>query len=125
MADLAAQRARPEDLREMKQAIDAMNANIASPEKYIEADLAFHLALAEATRNEMFPLLIAVMVDLLRQSRRMIFKVPGAPERGQAWHKLIYEAVKNGDALAARQAMQKHMQQVAEDTQADELEESR
>lgn len=121
VAGLAAQRATTEDLGKLKQAIEEMEDNIDSPDEYIEADLDFHRALAEATRNEIFLLLIDVMVDLLRESRRMIFQVPGAPGRGQTWHWLIYEAVKKGDAAAAREVMGKHMRQVTEDAKKAEL----
>ena len=45
----------------------------------------------------------------------MIHHVLGAPERGQAWHRLIAESVEKRDALGASDAMAKHMEQVAED----------
>jgi GntR family transcriptional repressor for pyruvate dehydrogenase complex len=115
IAGLAAQHASAESIKEMKQAVEEMDENISSPERYIAADLNFHLALARATQNKMFPLLIEVIVDLLQESRRLIYHVPGAPERGQAWHRLIAESVEKRDALGANDAMAKHMQQVAED----------
>jgi len=118
VACLAAQRAKPEHLAEMKRAIQEMDSNIKSAERYVAADMDFHLALAKATRNEMFPLLIEVLADLLRESRHMIFQVAGAPERGQLWHQRIYEAVMGHDTVAAREAMHQHMQQVAEDARA-------
>ncbi len=118
IAFLAAQRANTENLAEMKQAIQAMDDNIAVPESYIDADMAFHLAIAQAAQNAMFPLLTEVLADLLRESRLMIFEVPGAPERGQSWHRKIYEAVEKQDAVAAREAMRQHMQQVTEDAEA-------
>jgi GntR family transcriptional repressor for pyruvate dehydrogenase complex len=118
MAELAARRATPENLVEMKQAIADMDRHISSPEEYIAADLNFHLALAKATRNGMFPLLIEVVVDLLQQSRRLIFRVAGAPERGQHWHRLIHEAIEAGDTGRAREAMRQHLEQVANDASA-------
>lgn len=118
IATLAAQRATSEDLAEMQQAIAAMDRDIDSPESYIAADQTFHAALARGTQNSMFPLLIDVIADLLQESRRVIFsQVPGAPARGQFWHRRIHEAVKNHDEEAAREAMRAHMQQVSEDAQ--------
>jgi GntR family transcriptional repressor for pyruvate dehydrogenase complex len=121
IAGLAAQRARAEDLEEMGQALEEMDRHITSPDEYIEADLAFHSALAKATRNEIFCLLERLIADLLRESRRMIYRVPGAAERGQNWHRLIYKAVEGADGAAAREAMRKHMQQVTEDAKVGEL----
>ncbi len=118
IAFLAAQRATPDSFEEMQQAILDMDQSIDIPEDYIAADMEFHLALAKAAQNEMFPMLIEVLADLLRESRKMIFQVAGAPKRGQLWHRRIYEAVKEHDAHAAREAMQQHMQQVAEDAKA-------
>ena len=118
IAFLAAQRATPEDFEELNQAIQEMDESIDSPEGYIAADMDFHLALARAAQNGMFPLLIEVLADLLRESRQMIFQVTGAPQRGQLWHRRICEAVRKQDAVAAREAMREHMQQVAEDAKA-------
>jgi GntR family transcriptional repressor for pyruvate dehydrogenase complex len=120
IAGLAALRASKDDLEEMRQAIQDMETFIDSPDDYIEADLAFHSVLARATENEIFSLLGSVITDLLQESRRTIFQVPGAPERGQDWHRLIYQAIENGDPDAARENMRKHMQQVTEDAKVAE-----
>jgi GntR family transcriptional repressor for pyruvate dehydrogenase complex len=119
IAALAAQRAAAKDLAEMGRAIEAMDQGIDSPEEYISADQAFHAALARATQNSLFPLLINVIADLLQESRRIIFhQVPGAPQRGQYWHRQIYAAVEQHQWQAAREAMRFHMQQVSEDAEA-------
>ena len=112
---LAAQKAEDADLEKLKHAIAKMDENIESPDGFIEADLSFHQCLAEATGNKLFPLLIEVMADLLREERRRIFRTAGAPERGQAWHRRIYEAVEQRDVTAARIAMERHLEQVYKD----------
>jgi GntR family transcriptional regulator, transcriptional repressor for pyruvate dehydrogenase complex len=117
-AALAAQRAQPQDLQEMHRAVAEMDLNIDRAQAYIDADQTFHLAIARAARNEMFPLLIEAVAGYLEASRLMIFKVPGAPQRGQAWHRKLCEAIEQHDAAGARQAMREHMTQVAEDVQA-------
>jgi DNA-binding FadR family transcriptional regulator len=117
-AGLAAERAQSEDLEEMCRAIEEMDRNIDLAQPYIAADQAFHLAIARAARNEMFPLLIEAVSGYLEASRLMIFKVQGAPQRGQAWHRKLYAAIERRDAIAARQAMREHMIQIATDVQA-------
>jgi GntR family transcriptional regulator, transcriptional repressor for pyruvate dehydrogenase complex len=117
-AALAAQRAQPEDLHGMRTAIAEMDRNIDRAQPYIDADQAFHLAVARAARNEMFPLLIEAVAGYLEASRLMIFKVPGAPQRGQDWHRRLVAVIEQRDAAGARQAMRQHMIQVAEDVQA-------
>jgi GntR family transcriptional repressor for pyruvate dehydrogenase complex len=120
IVDLAARRATPDDLAHMKRALDEMEVSLADPDRYIEADLVFHFALAGAAKNPLFSQLVSAMVDALRGSRQTIFRVPGAPGRGQSWHRLIYEAVKRGDSQAACEVMRKHMQQVMEDANVGE-----
>lgn len=87
-----------------------------SPEHFIEADLDFHLALAEGTGNTLIPFLIDPIVGLMREQRTRIFNVPGGPARGQLHHKRILLAVRNRDPEAARQAMREHLKQVREDS---------
>ena len=116
-AALAAQRAEAEDLAEMRDAMEEMDRHIDQAQVYIDADQAFHLAIARAARNEMFPLLLDAVGGYLKASRMMIFRAPGAPQRGQEWHRRLITAIERHDAAAARQAMREHMTQVAEDVQ--------
>jgi DNA-binding FadR family transcriptional regulator len=88
------------------------------PDAFIEADLDFHLALAEAAANPLILSLIDSIVGLLREQRMGIFYVHGGPERGQFHHKRILEAVENHDPDKAREAMRAHLRQVREDTHA-------
>ena len=117
IATFAASRAQPHEIAELAAAIQAMDESGDSAEKYVEADQAFHFALARASRNELFPLLLEAISDYLEASRLMIFDVPGAPQRGQGWHRRIHQAIERHDRSAARQAMREHMKQVAEDAQ--------
>jgi GntR family transcriptional repressor for pyruvate dehydrogenase complex len=118
IASLAATRAGEDHLQAMHNAVEAMDAAMESPEQFIEADLDFHLALAEGTGNALIPFLIDPIVGLMREQRTRIFNVPGGPARGQMHHKRILEAVTRGDPEAARQAMRDHLKQVREDSAA-------
>jgi GntR family transcriptional repressor for pyruvate dehydrogenase complex len=117
IAGLAAQKATPTDLEKMRQAIAEMDATVSpfSQAEFIKADTAFHAALAEATHNSVFPLLMDMLMDLLEEPRFLMSQTPGVPARSQVHHKQIFESVQRGDAATARQAMWQHTQQVAED----------
>jgi DNA-binding FadR family transcriptional regulator len=93
-----------------------MDAAKGDPEAYIEADLDFHLALAEAADNAIILSLIDSIVGLLREQRMGIFQVDGGPERGQYHHKRILEAIEHRDPVGAREAMKAHLKQVREDS---------
>lgn len=118
IAARAAARAEPKHLQALREAIAAMDAARDNAEAFIEADLDFHLALAEAAGNPIILTLIDSIVGLLREQRTRIFFVPGGPERGQAHHKRILDAVERRDPEAARQAMRAHLEQVRRDAEA-------
>jgi GntR family transcriptional regulator, transcriptional repressor for pyruvate dehydrogenase complex len=117
IAALAAKRARQDNITAMQAAVKTMDLNMQSAENYIEADLDFHLALAEASNNAIVLALIDSFVDLLREQRMRIFIVEGGPQRGQFHHKRILEAVIAHHAEAAREEMRRHLRQVREDSQ--------
>ncbi len=118
IAALAALRATQADIDAMAGAVAAMDTALEDADAFIEADLDFHLALAEGTGNAIFPMLIDPMVDLLREQRGRIFQVPGGASRGQVHHKRILEAITRRDPEAARAAMRDHLRQVREDGEA-------
>src|SRR5258708_37697776 len=109
IAGMAATRADAEDLASMREQIGAMDEARKDPDAFIEADLDFHLALAEAAANPLILSLIDSIVGLLREQRMGIFQVEGGPERGQYHHNKILEAIEHRDALGVRGAMQAHL----------------
>ena len=115
IAAQAAIRATEDQIAVMQAAVTAMDAALHDAKIFIEADLDFHLALAEATQNALVPTLLDFIVALLREQRTRIF-VEGGAERGQLHHKRILAAVKVRNADAAREAMQDHLKQVREDS---------
>lgn len=100
----------------MREAVAAMDVSLHDPDGYIEADLDFHLALAEAVGNPLILSLLDSIVGLLREQRSRIFKVVGGPERGQYHHKRILAAIETRDPEAAREAMRAHLTQVLTDS---------
>jgi GntR family transcriptional regulator, transcriptional repressor for pyruvate dehydrogenase complex len=117
IAAMAAERVTDEDLTAMREAIAVMDGAQENAEVYIEADLDFHLALAEAAANPLILSLIDSIVGLLRTERIRIFKVEGGPQRSQVHHKRILSAVERRDPEMARCAMRAHLEQVREDSQ--------
>lgn len=116
IAALAAVRADDQDLATMREALEVMDQAGRDSDAYIEADLDFHLALAEAAANPIVLSLIDSIVGLLREQRLRIFQVGGGPERGQYHHKRILEAIRRHDSQGARDAMRTHLSQVREDS---------
>jgi GntR family transcriptional repressor for pyruvate dehydrogenase complex len=117
IAAMAAERVQNEDLVALREAVAVMDRSQKQPEAYIEADLDFHLALAEAAANPLILSLIDSIVGLLREQRIRIFNVEGGPQRGQFHHKRILEAIERRDPEMARSAMRAHLEQVRQDSQ--------
>jgi GntR family transcriptional regulator, transcriptional repressor for pyruvate dehydrogenase complex len=118
IAALAATRVQEAELVTMREAVAVMDKAGKDPDAYIEADLDFHLALAEGASNPLILSLLDSIVGLLREQRLRIFRVPGGPERGQVHHKRILDAVERRDAEKAREAMREHLEQVRDDGRA-------
>jgi GntR family transcriptional repressor for pyruvate dehydrogenase complex len=116
IAALAAMRIQESEIATMREAVAIMDTAGQDPDAYIEADLDFHLALAEGAANPLILSLIDSIVGLLREQRLRIFRVSGGPERGQVHHKKILDAIERRDSDKARDAMKLHLEQVRDDS---------
>lgn len=120
IAARAATRITEEFIATMQEAVNVMEEATAADnsEIFVEADLDFHLVLAESTQNAVIPVLMDSIIDLLREQRKRTGLTVGGLRRGQSHHKKILEAITRHDPEAARMAMQSHLQQVREDSKA-------
>lgn len=120
IAEIAAENATEADIEAMQNAINVMDDAMDDVDRFITADHEFHLALARATKNKLIFELIGSIVNLLSEQRRHIFLAgSGGPERGQAHHKRILQAVLAHDSQAAHDLMVEHLKQVRRDTVED------
>jgi GntR family transcriptional repressor for pyruvate dehydrogenase complex len=115
VAQRAAQRAKKTDLEAMRAAIDNMRSHPDLPQGYVDADLSFHRALAEATGNPLWIGLLNSLNDLLRQYRIEGFRGKASALRAADQHKQILDAVQKHDPAVASQAMQRHLQRSRQD----------
>jgi GntR family transcriptional regulator, transcriptional repressor for pyruvate dehydrogenase complex len=120
IAALAATRIDEQHIAAMRDAFNVMDRSREDPVAFIEADLDFHLSLAEAVANPLILSLIDSIVGLLREQRMRIFYVEGGPERGQYHHKRILDAIEQHNAEKARASMRAHLLQVREDSKSSE-----
>jgi GntR family transcriptional repressor for pyruvate dehydrogenase complex len=115
IAALAANRATEEQIMTIQETVATMENAMEDPNTFVEADLDFHLALAQATNNALIPALIDSLIDLLRQHRMRAAAVEGALQRGQPFHKLIIDAIRRKDEDSAREAMRAHLKQIRQE----------
>jgi GntR family transcriptional repressor for pyruvate dehydrogenase complex len=111
IAAKAAENATHDHIKTMQDALRRMEESLDKPEEFIEADLDFHTALAEATGNEIFLVIIHPVIDLLQDARRIAISTAGSGRRAQSYHRLIFEHIKAGKPEEAEKAMKSHLDQ--------------
>jgi GntR family transcriptional repressor for pyruvate dehydrogenase complex len=115
IAAKAAERATVPQIARLEALVVEMDTVLRQPEKFIAADFAFHMVLAEASQNPLLPTIMNSVVDLLQEQRQRIYKSDGGQIRAQRHHRLILTAVSQKDPAAAYTAMAAHLTQVRED----------
>jgi GntR family transcriptional regulator, transcriptional repressor for pyruvate dehydrogenase complex len=111
VARLAAQRRSDRDLAALRDPMRRMAAAEASHAEFVDADVAFHLRLAEATGNTALREIVSGIQALLRAWIGRVIEAAGTTERSYQEHVPIFEAVERGDAEGAAAAMRQHMHQ--------------
>ena len=117
IAAKAAEGARSENIQEMEDALHTVDQALADPDEYNQADWAFHAALAKATGNDLYLVMLHPIIDLLQDLMSLAHQAPGSPERQQVFHWMVFEHVKGGQAAEARESMRMHLEQVWLDIQ--------
>ncbi len=115
VAALAASRRTEEDLAHMARAIEEMIEGLASEDRYIGADLQFHLTVAEASGNRIAVHMMHAIRELLHRALRSIYPIPGSPQRSIAQHRTILAAIAAKRPSDARERMREHLVRVQGD----------
>jgi len=110
IAQLAAERATEEDIAAMRAAIrraeEARGDSVTSGEASVE----FHLALAEATHNEVLALMYKTVRDLYLETARQTQMTPGSVENRLQDHRRIMESVEQQNPELASKLMAEHIE---------------
>ncbi|KAA9131561.1 transcriptional regulator NanR [Marinihelvus fidelis] len=106
----AAEQVTDEHAARMRAALDAQEKYyLTEPDKFVEADIAFHIAIAETTGN---PILVATekaMLGWLKQYNSKIVRLDGKEHITLDEHRKIYEYIVAHDAEGAAYAMADHL----------------
>jgi GntR family transcriptional repressor for pyruvate dehydrogenase complex len=111
LAGFAAKRASAKDIAQIGDAVQAMRDCIAEGVSILEADMAFHLAVALAARNEVLKNAVQLLRNVMRQWLYYKVLIPNVAPTVLKRHEAIYRAIKEHDATAARNAMRRHLEQ--------------
>jgi GntR family transcriptional repressor for pyruvate dehydrogenase complex len=109
IAQLAAERATPAEIKELEAIVDQHEANLIAGNPTIDTDTAFHMALAQAAKNRVLGRLVNALIDLLAESRQEALQSGKRGEESLKGHRNILTAIERGDGPAAKDAMRLHL----------------
>lgn len=109
LVGLAAERATPEDLKEIGDHLDRMETHLVDLVAFQEADIDFHLAVAKAAHNRILQNALQLIRNLMHQWIGKALAQEGAALRAVEHHKHIFLAIAKRDSERARLAMREHL----------------
>lgn len=112
IAGLAAERRLDSDLGDIKRALKGMTRRT-DADAFVEADIAFHIAVAAAAHNTVLLDVLNSVRSLLRVWIRRSIAQAGGTRGSHLEHVPILEAIVVGDPIAASAAMSQHMSAAA------------
>jgi GntR family transcriptional repressor for pyruvate dehydrogenase complex len=118
-AALAAERHAPHHLTEMDSAVEEMASALGDNggDRFIDADLRFHLAVSEASGNRLVFHSMQAVRDVVRRALMTVFVIPQSPESAVVEHRAIRAAIATGDSALARREMTNHLVRVEADVE--------
>ena len=113
LARHAAQHASPEDLEDLRAALDANKAALGDLAAFERTDVDFHFVLAKISRNPIFMAIHDAVVEWLTTQRSLTLRIPGADKMAYKSHEDIFGAVVDKDPEPAELVMRDHLGTVA------------
>jgi DNA-binding FadR family transcriptional regulator len=109
MAKIAAARAGDSDIAKLRGHVDALEANLSNPAKFLDEDMAFHTQIAAISGNAICAVISQAMLRWLREFRSELVAVPGRELVTIAEHRRILAGIESRDPAAAEAAMTAHL----------------
>jgi GntR family transcriptional regulator, transcriptional repressor for pyruvate dehydrogenase complex len=112
VAQLASESPIAEDVAELERILQEQEKKVIRGENPIQSDTDFHHLLARMARNRVLERLSLALFDLLTKTRETYLQSDERKQKSLRGHHAILDAIKNGNSMAARQAMRKHLEEV-------------
>jgi DNA-binding FadR family transcriptional regulator len=114
-ARLAAQRNSKTRIADIESALEAMDRCVAEGGLGADEDIAFHIAVAQASENDYFVRTIHSVTRAIRVGISVAATLSTRPARERLGtanreHRAIFDAIRNGEAELARERMQAHIE---------------
>jgi GntR family transcriptional repressor for pyruvate dehydrogenase complex len=112
IAALAAERANRQDLLRLEAILQQQEKELKEKRAAAHTDTAFHSALAEATHNRALMQVGATLMKVISPSRNESLQTQERARLSLASHRRIFDAIRSGRPVEARQAMEEHIHSI-------------
>jgi len=102
---LAARRATHDDHEQMRTALMGMRAATHDPNLFVRAEMEFHDAIVQASKNAAIQTTMRMMYGALAEGRHRVLPMVASLDKHCANHERIYKLIASRDATAARRAI--------------------
>jgi DNA-binding FadR family transcriptional regulator len=109
MVRLAAAKATPDDVKRLQERLHAHEASLPTLDQFLKRDMAFHREIARISGNPIFPAIIEALFGWASEYYQTIVCAPGAEFLTLTEHQRIIDAIAQGQADTAAQAMSDHL----------------
>jgi DNA-binding FadR family transcriptional regulator len=109
LAGFAAIRATADDVKAIAEELNVLQNSHNDLARYLEGDMAFHLAIAQAAHNGILLNALLLIRNLMREWIRNALRRPGVANEATEHHSRIFFAIARRDPEKARQAMREHL----------------
>lgn len=114
LVGLAAERATAEDLAEIRRGVNLLKAPKLTRRKAIQADLVFHMAIANASHNSIMARFLEELRQPVRNWMEQKGSLVGGYDRVHEQHDAVFAAIAARDPRGAQKAMREHLEAVGE-----------
>jgi GntR family transcriptional regulator, transcriptional repressor for pyruvate dehydrogenase complex len=108
----AAQRATPEEILCIWEALRRMEVSSTDIDQFVQADLEFHTAVAKAGHNQLLEQFYYLVRDLLSEVITELVELPDVIEESIRLQRAIIQAIEKKDAPLAEKAARRHMEYI-------------
>ena len=109
MARLAAERATPAQIDQLRLLLDEHKASLHKPERFLATDLAFHRGIAAISGNSIYMAASQAMLQWLEQFYHEAVRAPGAENTTLNEHVKLFECIADHNPDGATKALIEHL----------------
>jgi GntR family transcriptional repressor for pyruvate dehydrogenase complex len=115
IAYLAAQRATADNIAKLEKIMSETAKVIMERQNHLEVDMAFHNTIAESTQNNIVFRIIPIINESINAGYNETYNLMGSFEKATRFHREVFDAIKQGNAEEAKNAMKYHLMQSMDD----------